>query len=108
MANSNPNKTGTTRDVELEQELAELRNDYERLRDTRVRTEQDIAHLTSQLEALKAQAQAEYGTSDPEALQGLLEKKREENERVVAAYREHVQQIQADLAAVENRVEQDG
>ena len=108
MANSNPNKTGTSRDVELEQELAELRNHYERLRDKRVRTEQDIAHLTSQLEALKTQAQAEYGTSDPEELQKLLEQKREENERVVASYREHVQQIQADLAAVENRVEQDG
>ncbi|MUM77381.1 hypothetical protein GKC30_07030 [Pseudodesulfovibrio sp. F-1] len=108
MNDSNPNNTGTTRDVQLERELAQLRQDYERLREQRVRTEQDITHLTEQLDALKAQAQAEYGTSDPEELQALLEKKRKENEMLVTQYREHVQQIQADLAAVENSVERAG
>jgi len=108
LTDSNPNNTGTSRDVQLERELAQLRQDYERLREQRVRTEQDIAHLTEQLDALKAQAQAEYGTSDPEELQGLLEEKRVENERLVAQYREHVQQIQADLDAVENSVERTG
>lgn len=106
MTDSNPNNTGTTRDVQLERELAELRQDYERLREQRVRTEQDITHLTGQLEGLKAQALAEYGTSDPEELQLLLDEKRKENERLVATYRKHVQQIQADLSAVENSLEQ--
>jgi chromosome segregation ATPase len=106
--NSNPNKTGTTRDAQLEQELGALRRQYEQLREKQVRTEQDMANLTSQLEGLKAQAQAEYGTSDPDELQKLLQSKREENEQVVAKYREHVQDIQAALAAVENRVEGEG
>ena len=101
MVKTNPNQTGTTKDSKLEQELNTLRHQYEQLRDQKVRTEQDMANLTSQLEALKAQAKAEYGTDDPKELQALLEKKREENEKVVAEYREHVQRIQADLADVE-------
>ncbi len=107
MVTSNPNQTGTTRDSQLEQELKDLRRQYEQLRDQKVRTEQDMANLTDQIEALKAQAKAEYGTDEPKELQALLEKKREENEKVVAEYREHIQQVQANLTAVEVRVEGD-
>lgn len=102
---TNPNGTGTTRDSQVEQELNDLRRQYEQLKEQRVRTEQDMANLTSQLESLKAQAKAEYGTDNPEELQALLEEKRQQNERVVAEYREHIQQVQRDLAAVENTVE---
>ncbi len=104
---NNHNGTGTTQDSQLEQELNGLRRQYEQLRDQKVRTEQDIANLSSQLEGLKAQAKAEYGTDNPEELQALLNQKRQENERVVSEYREHVQKIQSDLAAVENAVDGD-
>jgi chromosome segregation ATPase len=107
MVTSNPNKTGTNKDSQLEQELNGLRQQYEQLRDRKVRTEQDVANLSSQLEALNTQAKAEYGTSDPEELQALLEKKREQNEQVVSKYREHIQKIQDNLAAVENSLEGD-
>lgn len=100
--NNNPNQTGTTKDSQLEQELNALRTQYEQLRDQKVRTEQDVTNLSGQLDKLKNQAQAEYGTSDPKELQALLEKKRQENEQVVSKYREHIQQIQSDLANVEN------
>lgn len=103
--NSNPNGTGTNRDVQLEQELNGLRQQYEQLRDTKVRTEQDITNQLSRLETLKAQALSEYGTDDLEALQALLNEKRLENEKLVSEYREHIQKIQADLSAVENEVE---
>lgn len=102
---NNPNGTGTSQDAQLEQELNGLRRQYEQLRDQKVRTEQQVADLGSRLEALQAQANAEYGTSDPEELQALLQNKRQENEQVVAEYREHIQKIHADLAAVENRVD---
>ncbi|MDD3313637.1 hypothetical protein [Pseudodesulfovibrio sp.] len=98
---TNPNQTATSRDSQLEQELNDLRRQYEQLRDQKVRAEQDMRNLTQQLDALKAQARTEYGTDDLEELQGLLETKRLENEQVVAEYRQHVQQIQADLSAVE-------
>ncbi|WP_247648462.1 hypothetical protein [Pseudodesulfovibrio sp. zrk46] len=104
---NNPNGNGTNQDAQLEQELNGLRRQYEQLRDQKVRTEQQVTDLSSRLEALKTQAQAEYGTSDPEELQALLEQKRQENERVVSEYREHIQKIQADLAAVENNVDGD-
>lgn len=103
--NNYADPNGNNQDVQLEQELNGLRRQYEQLRDQKVRTEQQMADLSSRLEALKAQAEAEYGTSDPKELQSLLQKKREENERVVNEYREHIQKIQADLAAVENQVE---
>nr|WP_321513374.1 hypothetical protein [uncultured Pseudodesulfovibrio sp.] len=102
---NNLNQTGTNRDSTVEQELNELRHHYEQLRDRKVRTEQDVANLTAQLETLKQQAMAEYGTSDIKELQTLLEEKRLQNEEVVAKYRQHIQQIHADLASVENAVE---
>jgi predicted nucleic acid-binding Zn-ribbon protein len=105
--NNDSNQTGTARDARVERELNDLRRQYEQLRDRKVRTEEAVAQLTHQLETLKKQAEAEYGTSDLKELQQLLEKKRTQNEEVVAAYRKHVQQIQADLAQVENAVEGD-
>jgi len=105
--NSNPNQTGTDRDSRVERELDDLRRQYEQLRDRKVRTEEAVAQLSHQLETLKKQAEAEYGTSDLNELQQLLEEKRRQNEEIVAKYREHIQQVQTDLARVENAVEGD-
>ena len=92
-------------DARLERELAGLRAEYERLRDDKVRTEQDLTHLQSQLAELEARAQADYGTADPEALKELLARKREDNARLVAEYREHIAGIRQDLEAVEREFE---
>ncbi|WP_272698670.1 hypothetical protein [Desulfovibrio sp. Fe33] len=105
--NNDANQNGTARDARVERELNDLRRQYEQLRDRKVRTEEAVAQLTHQLETLKKQAEAEYGTSDLKELQQLLEEKRQQNEEVVDTYRKHVQQIQADLAQVENAVEGD-
>jgi chromosome segregation ATPase len=103
--NNYANNNEMNQDAKLEQELNGLRRQYEQLRDQKVRTEQQVTDLTGRLETLKAQAEAEYGTSEPKELQSLLQEKRMENERVVAEYREHIKQIHADLASVENSVE---
>jgi len=103
--NNYDNNNEMNPDAQLEQEMNGLRRQYEQLRDQKVRTEQQVADLTSRLETLKTQAEAEYGTSEPKELQSLLQEKRLENERVVAEYREHIKQIHADLANVENSVE---
>ncbi len=104
--NDNNNHAEAARDNRVERELNELRRQYEGLRERKVRTEQDVANLTEQLETLKARAEAEYGTSDMGELQALLEQKRRQNEEAVAGYREHIEGIQADLAKVENGLEQ--
>ncbi|MEF2145859.1 MAG: hypothetical protein V3573_10460 [Desulfovibrionaceae bacterium] len=88
-------------DQRLQQELAELKREYERLKEEKVRAEQDAANLAAQLAGLKAQAEAEYGTSDAAQLQALLEEKRAENGRLVAEYRAHLEGIRQGLDAVE-------
>lgn len=84
-------------DRQLEAELNRLRKDYEQLRDLKVGTERDIDNLTAQLDNLKAQAREEYGTDDPQKLAALLEEKREENQRLVEEYRNHLQAIRKGL-----------
>jgi DNA repair exonuclease SbcCD ATPase subunit len=88
-------------DAKLERELAGLKGEYDRLRDAKVRTEQDLTHLQNQLAELEARAMAEYGTADPAELLRLLEEKRAENARLVAEYREHVAAVRRELEAVE-------
>lgn len=88
-------------DASLERELAGLKQAYERLRDDKVRTEQDLRHQQNQLAELEAKARAEYGTADPEELARLLDEKRRENARLVAEYREHIAAVKRDLEAVE-------
>jgi hypothetical protein len=101
-----PNKSNAPdADARLERELAGLKAEYERLRDDKVRTEQDLSHLQNQLAELEAKAQAEYGTADPEALKQLLAQKREDNARLVAEYREHIAAVRQDLETVEREFE---
>ncbi|EHJ49174.1 hypothetical protein DFW101_3174 [Solidesulfovibrio carbinoliphilus subsp. oakridgensis] len=92
-------------DARLERELAGLKAQYERLRDDKVRTEQDLSHLQNQLAELEAKAQAEYGTADPEALRRLLEQKRADNARLVAEYRDHIATVRRELESVEKAFE---
>ena len=88
-------------DARLQSELAGLKGEYERLRDAKVRAEQDLSHLQNQLAELEAKAAAEYGTADPAELTRLLEEKRAANARLVAEYREHVAGVRRELEAVE-------
>ncbi len=93
-------------DAAAQRELAELKAAYERLRDDKVRAEQNLANLARQLEELEARARAEYGTADPAELAALLEGMRAENARLVAEYREHISGVRRDLAAVEREFEE--
>ena len=92
---------GNDADARLQNELAGLKGEYERLRDAKVRAEQDLSHLQNQLAELEAKAAAEYGTADPAELARLLEEKRAANARLVAEYREHVAAVKGELEAVE-------
>lgn len=98
-----PPKKQTTPEADdrLERELAGLKNEYERLRDDKVRAEQDLSHLEHQLRELEEAAVAAYGTADPQELTRLLEEKRAENARLVGAYRQHIADVKKDLEKVE-------
>lgn len=92
---------GHAHDQRVERELQALKAEYERLREDRVRTEQNLKNLEGQLADLEARALAEYGTADPAALERLLAERREENARLVAEYRAHVESVRAALGEVE-------
>ena len=99
--NERPGSAGHTHDQQVERELQTLKAEYERLREDRVRTEQNLKNLEGQLADLEARAQAEYGTADPAALEKLLAERREQNARLVVEYRAHVDSVRAALAEVE-------
>jgi predicted nucleic acid-binding Zn-ribbon protein len=93
--------TDNGRDAALERELAGLKADFERLREEKVRAEQNLANLKSQIAELEAKAQEEYGTASLADLEKLLADRRAENERLLAEYKHHIAQIRGDLDAVE-------
>lgn len=96
-------KTNTDQDQALERELTGLKQEYERLKEQKFHTEANLANLEQQLQELEAQAREEYGTADPEELEKLLAQRREENARLVADYRRHIQDINNGLAAIEQQ-----
>ncbi len=95
-------------DARLERELSELKNQYEGLKERKVRAEQDLANLRRQLDELRRKAQAEYGASDPAELERLLAEKREENRRLVEEYRAHIEGVRQALNQVESDLERQG
>lgn len=88
-------------DMALERELAELKKQYEKLREDKVRTEQNLDNLSRQLHELEEQARADYGTADSDELKVMLDKKRAENDRLVTEYKEHIRSIHAGLSELE-------
>lgn len=99
--NSAEPTNSTEQDRELENELKELKDEYENLREQKVRVEQNLENLKEQLESLKQKAEQEFGTSKPEELEKLLEEKRNENRKLVAEYKQHIESIKTELKAVE-------
>jgi chromosome segregation ATPase len=84
-------------------EIDELRRRYEELRDQRVAAETNLANANAQLEAFKQQARENWGTDDLDALKEKLEHMRVENARRQTSYREHLDQIESELKAVEQK-----
>lgn len=89
------------RDAELQQQLEQLKREYNLLNEQRIATERDKKNLEEQLQDLREKAEREYGTSDVNELRNLLEKRRMENERMVNEYRDHIRGIREELQAIE-------
>ncbi|NLI80753.1 MAG: hypothetical protein GX443_03585 [Deltaproteobacteria bacterium] len=92
---------GSVEDQKLQERLAELREEYNRLHEKKIATERDRQNLEERLKELREQAEREYGTSDLEELRRLLDERRRENERMVAEYQQHVESIRARLREIE-------
>jgi len=100
-----PTEKGSREDREMQERLTKLREEYARLHTKKIATEQDRKNLEDRLRELRDQAEREYGTSDIEELRRLLDERRRENERMVAEYQKHIQEIKDRLADLEKSVE---
>jgi len=94
------------RDQQVENKLLTLREEYRKLHEKKIATERDRQNLEERLRELREQAEQEYGTSDIEQLRQLLERRRQENERMVAEYEQHVRTINERLGEIESTVKE--
>ena len=92
---------GNEQDAAVQKELKSLKEEYTKLHEDKVRTEQDLSNVKLQLDALKKEARDAYGTDDPKELERLLAARREENARLVTEYREHIESIKKGLEGIE-------
>ncbi|MGQ9920770.1 MAG: hypothetical protein ACUVRZ_05510 [Desulfobacca sp.] len=96
----------SARDAAVQEKLEALKKEYTSLHTQKITTEANIKNLEDQLARLRAAAEKEFGTSDLEKLQQILENRRRENEERVAQYEQHLQEIKANLAAIETPPEE--
>jgi len=95
------------RDQAVQEKLEILKKDYKDLDTRKIQTETNIKNLEEELQRLQEQAQKNYGTSDLEELKRLLEARRQENERLVAEYEEHIRGIKDRLAGIDRQPAQE-
>ena len=94
--------TSKQKNTAQEQDMKQLQERFNDLKDERTRTERDLKHAEDGLDALKKQARDQYGTDDLEELQAKLDAMREENERKRTEYQDHLEGITEELANLEN------
>jgi hypothetical protein len=97
--------TISPQDQAVQKKLEALKGDYKELETKKIQTEANIKTLEAELKKLREQAQKSYGTSDLEELKKLLQKRRQENETLVAEYEQHIQGIQERLGEIEGSPE---
>ena len=84
------------------QEIEELRSRYETLRDKKTKAETLLSSANKELERLKAEAKAQYGTSDLAELETKLSQMEEENLKLRKEYQKLLDKIDIGLRAVED------
>ena len=84
------------------QEIEELRSRYETLRDKKTKAETLLSSANQELERLKAEAKAQYGTSDLAELETKLSQMEEENLKLRKEYQKLLDKIDIGLRAVED------
>jgi hypothetical protein len=98
MSEKRPAEAG---DEAVQKKLGQLKKEYDALNTEKITTAANIQNLETNLARLRATAERDYGTSDIEALQQILESRRRENEQKVTQYEQHINKIKADLSAID-------
>ena len=84
------------------QEIEELRSRYETLRDKKTKAETLLHSANKELERLKAEAHAQYGTSDLAELEAKLTQMEDENLKLRKEYQKLLDKIETGLRDVED------
>jgi hypothetical protein len=88
------------------QPIEELKKRYEALRDQKIRADTQLKTATDQLEQIKAEARAQYGTDSLAELESKLDEMKRENERKRADYQKHLDEVEVKLADVDRQFQQ--
>jgi chromosome segregation ATPase len=94
--------TISPQDKTVQEKLEGLKGDYKELETKKIQTETNIKTLEAELKKLREKAQESFGTSDLDELKKLLQKRRQENDTLVAEYEQHIQGIKKRLAEIES------
>jgi hypothetical protein len=89
--------------AEEPQDIETLRRRYEQLSTRKTEAETLLNHAKQELERLKADALAKYGTDDLESLQKKLQEMEEANLRKRREYQKLLDTIEEDLRKVEEK-----
>jgi chromosome segregation ATPase len=90
------------------QDIDALRQRHNALNTKKIQAEQDLKNVTRQLDALKKAAKEKHGTDDLEQLKKLLAQMQEQNEQKRTEYQKHLDQIEQELAKVDQKYEDAG
>lgn len=96
-------KQGKTAAKPSDQTIEELQGRYKDLHTRKIQAERDLQHAQQQLDSLKKEAQEKYGSDDLAELRVKLDAMKTENEQKRKSYQAQLDQIDADLAAVEEK-----
>jgi hypothetical protein len=86
-----------------QQSIEELQQRFAQLNKRKIQAETSLELAKKQLELLRKEAREKYGTDDLAELQKKLDQMQAENETRRASYQQSLEQIEAELAAVEQK-----
>jgi uncharacterized coiled-coil DUF342 family protein len=89
------------------QTIDQLQKRYQNLSEKKIKVETQRDHALTQLNELKAQAKELYGSDDVEELKKILEEMKTSNETKRSEYQESLDSIDAELAAVDEKFNED-
>jgi uncharacterized protein (DUF3084 family) len=95
------------KDNQASQTIDQLQKRYQNLSEKKIKVETQRDHALTQLNELKAQAKELYGSDDVEELKKILEEMKTSNETKRSEYQESLDSIDAELAAVDEKFNED-
>jgi hypothetical protein len=89
-----------------QQSIEDLKKRHAGLHEKKITAQADLNNAKKELSNLKKAAREQFGTDDLDELRAKLKQMKEGNERKRSEYQAHLEKIEADLAAVDQKFSQ--